>query len=591
MKPVEEMPSLSEVQAELAYKSLFHFFRLSWPQLEQTQTLILNWHLEAICDHVQATLEDWIAHKKWEIAREKASQNGTKFLKPEPVQRIRDAIYNIPPGSSKSRIVSVCTPAWMWLHWPSWRSMFLSANPRVALRDSMLCRDLIQSEWYRRSFYPDWQLRDDQRAKSLYWTTKGGFRIAGGWFSKVIGERVDGLFMDDPNDPEEAKSDQMCETVNSRYDSGIANRVSDARTSTRNLIQQRLSVKDLTGHLLEKGGWHLLSIPMEYEPSRIKDDPDYAKNEIPRVTAIGFSDPREAVGELLDKERFPPEEVAKAKDDLGPFGYAGQMQQRPAPLEGGIWKRRWLGYWVPEGIALPPVIELLSDGSFHTCDQKVLPARFDFKLQSWDMAFGKSETSSMVVGQIWALAKIDRFLLDQVRDQLDFNETQTAFRTLSGNWPEVETKLVENKANGPAIISSLKGEFSGILAVEPEGDKVARALAEQGTFESGHVFLPHPKLFDPKVALQLEASHPQIAAMIRRALADVARRANSRSKAKPQIWVSLAVEEFANFPAGAFKDIVDTSSQALNRIRKYIKIRDAQNQSSGQTSTSYRSLR
>ena len=88
----------------------------------------------------------------------------------------------------------------MWLRYPSWRVLCLSSNPRVAMRDAMLCRDLIESPWYQNRFSPSWRLRDDQNAKSLYWTTAGGFRTSLGRFAKVTGDRADAIFPDDPHD-------------------------------------------------------------------------------------------------------------------------------------------------------------------------------------------------------------------------------------------------------------------------------------------------------------------------------------------------------------------------------------------------------
>jgi len=562
-----------EVEAALAYKSLFDFFRLSWPVLETTQPLVLNWHLEALCDHVQASLEDWIAAQEWKTAKTKATKEGKRFEAKMPEMRAQNQIFNVPPGSSKSRIVSVCAPAWMWLRWPSWKGMFLSANPRVATRDSLYCRDLVKSDWYRRAFAPSWGLRHDQDTKTLYWTTEGGSRMSGGFFAQLIGGRVDCQAVDDAHDAEQIKVDENRQKVLDRFDISIFNRVNDAETSLRWVIGQRLATLDLPGHLMQKGSWRVFILPQEFEPSRIKKEPDLAKNEIPDETFLGFRDPRTVEGELLDPVRFPPHvlesERASLKDD-----YAGQHQQRPSALEGGIWKRRWWGYWVPEGIDLPPVTVQLAEGSTHICAQIVLPKRRDFELQSWDMAFGAGATSSMVVGQVWGVSRLNRFLLDQVRDHLDFTDTKAAVRALSANWPLVETKLVENKANGPAILSELSGEFSGLVPVEPNGDKVTRALSEQDTLKSGFVYLPHPQLFTPEMARRLQATQPEIAAMIERELVAMKKRAKARRNGAQSDFVSEFVDEATNFPRGAYNDVVDTASQALLRIRAYIRDRD-----------------
>ncbi len=603
-----------EVEATLCRAKLSEFFRRSWHVLEPTTPLADNWHLDAICDHVQAVLEDWMARQRWLMRQEKRKREldphdlgnlgsslgnaSTTALfsrlfnqaptdkrldkpaslalnDPKPELRIQNLLINVPPGTAKSRIVGVCAPAWMWLHWPSWRALFLSANPDIALRDSTFCRDLIESDWYQSRFKPTWKLRNDKNAVSDYWNTAGGQRRAKGWFAKITGSRNDCLCVDDPHDADSRNlSDQNMATVNERWDSTIRNRVSDPQNSVRIGIMQRLRQNDWSGHVLSSGIWHLVCIPQEFEPQRLKENPDYKKGEYPRVTKIGWRDPRSKLGELLFPQRFTPEFLEEEKA-VGSFYYAGQQQQRPAPAQGGIWKRYWWGFWVPSGLTLPPVTMQLADGTIYEHQQRTLPARFEFQLQSWDMAFGKSETSSMVVGQIWSLAGVDRFLLDQLRKQMDFTETQNAFRQLSQDWPQVETKLVENKANGPAIISSLKGEFSGLIAVEPEGDKVARVMAEQGTLESGHVWLPHPGLFDGTVLQQLETRHPQLFQILQRSIRQRLERLDNKAHSgKVSNWVEEFVEEAAGFPNGAFKDVVDTASQGLLRIRKFIQQRD-----------------
>lgn len=561
---LERLPSLDDVQAARAHRSLFHFFRLSWKEVEPTQKLVLNWHLEAICDHVQTALEDWI-----KVQDDKTYE-----------QRIKNLLVNVPPGSSKSRIVSVCAPAWMWLHWPSWRVMCLSSNPDISTRDALWNRDIITSAWYNRLFEPDWTLRDDQSGKTNFWTTAGGWRKSAGWFAQVVGSRHDCLILDDPHDPDQARSEVTRKAVIEKYDQSIANRVTSFH-ALRLVAAQQVAADDFSNHVLAKGNWVHLSLPQEFEPARLSDDPDITKQEIPRVSPIGWSDPRTQAGELLDPVRHPVEELDEAKIDLGSFGYAAQHQQRAAPRVGGIWKRFWWGYWVPAGIELEPVRELLEDGTVVFCRQTVLPPFFEWSTQSWDMAFGGGETSSMVVGQVGAVLGVSRFFLDQVRGQMDFLETQSALRALSFVWPRVEMKLVENKANGPAIISSLQAEIPGLTAIEPEGDKTARAAAEEGTIEAGRVFLPHPGLFalsDESMAFLLK-TRPEIHAMIVRGKLDLAAQiehaARKRSRAKPKIWVEAFVDEAANFPNGAFKDIVDTGSQWLNRARHYIQVRDA----------------
>jgi predicted phage terminase large subunit-like protein len=520
---LKSLPGLDEVRAEKARRSLSAFIRYSWHVLEPSTPLVWNWHMDAIAVHVQAALEDWMAVQRWLLGeQERAELRPDDEPEPQPVQRLRNVLFNVPPGSAKSRIISVCTPAWMWLKWPSWRAIFLSANPRVALRDSGFCRDLITSEWYQESFRPGWQIRDDQNAVGLYRNTAGGFRQALGFLAKITGDRGDALFVDDPNDPKEAHSEIIRSGVNERWDSTIYNRVNDLRFSPRFGIQQRVHEDDFSGHWRKKGNVEVVIIPMRFEPSRL----EAAVDGIPRATSIGWSDPRTEEGELLDPVRFPEEVVEEEKTRLGTFGYAGQHQQRPAPVGGGMLKDHWWRFWHPKGQPLPPVVVKLEDGTLFHCPVTELPDDLEELLQSWDMTFKDTKSSAFVAGQVWAKKLADRFLLDEVHEKLDFPKTLKAVLDLTDKWPKARLKLIEEKANGAAIIQTLRGHVSGLVAVEPSGSKEARCSAVSPEIESGNVYLPHP-LVAP--------------------------------------WVYGFIGECGVFPNGTYKDRVDAMTQALIR--------------------------
>jgi predicted phage terminase large subunit-like protein len=158
-----------------------------------------------------------------------------------------------------------------------------------------------------------------------------------------------------------------------------------------------------------------------------------------------------------------------------------------------------------------------------------VPAVFDTMIQSWDMAFKDNASSDFVVGQIWGARGADRFLLDQHRARLNMPGTKAAVRSLSDQWPKATAKLVEDKANGPAVIQELQHQIEGLIGITPEGGKVARAHAVSAIVESGNVYLPHPKIHS---------------------------------------WVEAFMEETAAFRNGRHDDQVDAMTQALNRLRR-----------------------
>ena len=237
-------------------------------------------------------------------------------------------------------------------------------------------------------------------------------------------------------------------------------------------------------------------------------------------------DPRTRPGELLWPAREGPAEIARAKRAMGSYAYAGQYQQRPAPQEGGILKRHWWRFWRPPGRELPPVRVRLADGGTAEIEAVELP-RLEEVVQSWDMAFKDGANADYVVGQVWGAAGADRYLIDQVRARLGFTDTLAAVKELSKKHPGARTKLVEEAANGAAVIASLRHQLSGLVAVSPKGSKESRAHAVSPQIEGGNVYLPHPQLAP---------------------------------------WVEDLIEEASAFPNGAYDDQVDVLTQALLRL-------------------------
>jgi predicted phage terminase large subunit-like protein len=245
------------------------------------------------------------------------------------------------------------------------------------------------------------------------------------------------------------------------------------------------------------------------------------------VTSIGWSDPRTTPGQLLWPERFGPPEIDELKKALGPYGSAGQLQQRPSPSTGGVFQRGWWKYWQPAGANLGPIPVKQADGSIRMVEAIPLPP-LEEELHSWDMAYRDLKESDFVVGQHWGRAAARKFLLHQIKGRWDFARTANEFKRFAEDYP-VPAKLVENAANGPGIIWALEATVPGIIAVPPIGSKEARAAAVSPQVEAGNVYLPHPAFAE---------------------------------------WVAAFIDEAATFPRGAHDDQVDACSQALNRLNR-----------------------
>jgi len=469
----------------MASRSLGEFVRQAWPVVEPSTPFVLGWHIDAIIEHLEAVTYG----------------------------QIRNLLMNVPPRHMKSLLVAVFWPAWEWIRWPERRWLYSSYGAQLSIRDSIKCRRLIESPWYQHRWGDRFSLTSDQNTKGRFDNDRSGYRLATSVGGAATGEGGDRIICDDPHNVHEAESDAIRKATLDWWDVVISTRVNDPKTAAKVVVMQRCHQQDLGGHLLEQGGWEHLCLPAEYEGPG-------------RATSIGWSDPRTEQGELLWPDRFGPQEIESLKVSLGSYAAAGQLQQRPSPAGGGMFKRYWFRYWQPRGANLPPVIVRLPDGTQASIIAVDLCHQVDDQIQSWDCSFKDLHTSDYVVGQAWARVGAVYILTDQVRARMDCPTTVKAVRELSLKWPGSVAKLIENKANGSAVIQMLALEIPGILPVNPEGGKVARAAAVSPLIEAGNVYLPHPQ-YAP--------------------------------------WVNDFIEECAAFPNGAHDDQVDAMTQALLR--------------------------
>lgn len=453
---------------------LLAFVRLAW-HLVEANDFVDNWHIEEICTHLEAVT-------RCEIKR---------------------LIINVPPGSMKSLLVSVFWPVWSWIVEGKLKWMFASFDASLSRRDALRAKTLIEEPWFQERWGFD-IVSDGSKANSAteFYNTDGGMRFSTSVAGKGTGWHGDIQVVDDPIKPKDTKGGSEAtgvklEAARVWWTGTMASRHANPDTFRRVIVMQRVHELDLTGVCLDGGGWVHLRLPMEFEADN------------PCRTQWG-GDRRTVEGELLWPARFSAQTVANLKDPiigLGPLDYAAQCQQRPMPRSGGIFqtvhfKNRWT----------------------------VLPSDGLLWMQSWDMRFKDAgDSGDFVCGGVFAYKGVDIYLVKVYRGRWSFSQSIAKMIEADAAFPQATLKLVENKANGPAVVNVLKDSVQGLVLVEPEGGKEARANAVQPLIEAGNYWVPDDSL--------------------------------------GEVWVPDYIDEMCVFPRGRFDDQVDMTTQALLRLR------------------------
>ena len=411
---------------------------------------------------------------------------------------------SMPPRMGKSTMISTFTPLWLLRRDPTLKIGLISHNPTLATGWAKTIRKVIENNPGMGIAIPS-----DSRGQAEWETTQGGSVTARSTGESIVGRGFNVLIVDDVvRDFAAAHSDVY---RRSTWEWWTANAYTRLEPPFMVLaVGTRWHEDDFIGRLLspeyegDPRDWEVISFPALAETADVLGR---AEGE-PLLTPLNARETPE-----LALARW-----AETKQSVGGYNWAAQYQQRPAPPMGAIFNIGWFRYWTTN-----PLLA--------TDDGKVKYVDFDALLgadwvDSWDMAFKKNDDTDYVVGQRWCRHGGNRYLVDQVRDRMSFTQSLTAVREFRTRRYSDRTwrSLIEDKANGPAIIDFLHDEMSGLTPVEPYGSKEARAAAVSPEVESGNVYLPLP------------AEHP---------------------------WVTSVVDELRAFPTGAHDDTVDTLTQAL----------------------------
>ena len=475
---------------------LINFVRYFWDVLEPQTEFVEGEALDAICQHLEAvTFGD-----------------------------INRLLINVPPGFMKSLLTDVFWPAWEWgpMEMPHLRYVAFSYAAGLTERDNGKFRDLITSQKYQELWGDKFKTRKIGEVKIT--NDKTGSKLATSVGGIGTGERGDRIILDDPHNVKEGESEAVRGETVRWFRESLSNRLNSMEQSAIVVIMQRVHEADVSGTIIENGfaDYVHLMIPMEYDAGR-------------HCTTPIWTDWREEDGELAWPERFPTKVVDDLKASLGPYAYAGQYQQAPAPRGGGIFKRDWWQLWESPDDSFPPM---------------------EFVLVSADTAYTEKEANDPTGCTVWGLWRDKTgapriMLMHAWRKHLEMhgkyeprltNETNAEFaRRTQGQWGLVEwlahtcqrykadRLIIEGKASGLTAAQEIRRlhgtEGWGVQIVQPHGDKVSRAHAVQPVFSQLLVYAPDKE------------------------------------------WAETVMSEMESFPKGRYKDLTDSATQAMKFLR------------------------
>jgi len=499
---------------------LIAFVRYFWKVLEPGTDFVDGWPIWAICEHLEAVTAG----------------------------KITRLLINVPPGFCKSLLTDVFFPAWEWgpMNRPHYRYVAFSYSASLTERDNRRFRDLIESEEYQRLYGHIFHARNKTVIRVI--NSKTGFKYASSVSGVGTGERGDRIIIDDPHNVKEAESEIIRDETVRWFRESVSSRFNNMQTGALVIIMQRVHEDDVSGAVLslDLDYCHLM-IPMEYDSERAGE------------TEIGWIDPREEDGEVAWSDRFDDDTIERLKKELGPYGYAGQYQQAPAPRGGGIFQRSWWQLWESADSKFPNCDYIIAslDGAF-TEDEENDPSA----LTVWGVFVNEQRRRRIILLNAWRKhlkfsgPRVDRLreatvidgqtcMPDIVTPDMHPNiikQRNALYRhRCMKDWGliehvadtcrrfEVDLLLIEAKASGISAAQELQNRHGlegwGIQLMPVKGDKVARAYAAVPTFSQLVVYAPDRE------------------------------------------WADMVIDEMAVFPKGRHDDLTDSSTQAINHLR------------------------
>lgn len=453
--------------------SLYRFIKWAWPLVDPSP-FVDSLHVFLICKYLEATTRG----------------------------EIRKLMINVPPGHQKSLTVSVFWPVWTWIRNPGRRFMTTSYRGDLALRDSDRARDLIRSPEFQREFGERFRLRKGQDVKSRWANNHGGYRFATS-IEGIMGEGGDYVVLDDPHNVEQAESAEVLDETVRKINLALPTRVRSA-TGAIVVMMQRLTERDFCGRALaSQSGWIHVCLPARF-------DPEHPFRMGPQILDSGRvlpGDWRTVVGELLWPQLFGEERIKALEEAMGSYGASGQLQQRPVPREGALFKRAWFAGKMIDASEVPEGVTV----------------------RGWDLAASETKTADWTASVKMRKAGGRYYVLNVTRQRREPLAVKLRMRELAEsdgygvkvNFPQDPGQAGKSQAQD--LAANLDG-FDARFSTE-SGDKVTRAEGLSAQAEAGNVYIVRDD------------------------------------------WTDSFLEELCGFPGAEFDDRVDAASRAYHALR------------------------
>ncbi len=431
--------------ANLAKIKMRYFLRKAFSIINPATKIKWNWHLNYLCDTLEAVAEG----------------------------KIKRLIINIPPRYLKSIICSVSFPAWILAKDPSKRIIVASYSKILATKHSQDTRIIMHSNWYKKNFYKT-VIAEGRDEKNKFCTTENGFRFSTSVNGTLTGEGGDILIVDDPHNPIGIYNKSNRKRTINWFTGVFSSRLNDKNTGAIIIIMQRLHVDDLSGYIISKNtenNWFIINLPAIAE----QEKKYYLFDKLYKIRKVG-----DILHPLMEKKTT----LDNIKKDIGEYNFEAQYQQNPVTLDGNMIKKDWLKYF-----DLSDKENIFKNDKINYCI-------------SIDCASGLGTENDFTAIAVFAIFSNKFYICDMYRLKIAYPELKIKIEEIINKY-KPNNVLIEDKSNGSSMIQDLQQKYTNIIPIKPTKSKECRVNDILTTLEAGHILIADKEKWTQELEIEL----------------------------------------------------------------------------------------